>query len=298
MSCPSFLSRIAHRLAAIIGLLSLAVALGGCSAIKLGYATLPELSYWWLDGYLDFDDTQRQRVREDIARIHAWHRTSELPRLAPLLQRAERMAPGEVTPEQACAFEPAVRERLDALRERVEPALTTTALSLGEAQLRHLERKYAQNNREYTKEWIQVAPAEQLDKRVKQVLERAEAVYGGLQDSQRAALREQLQNSQWNATTMLAERRRRQQDTLAVLRRLTGQPALPLREAQAAVHELLDRFITSPDPAFRTYVDAMRQETCRVTSAVHNGTTPAQRDFAVRRLRAWQRDIGELAAQQ
>jgi hypothetical protein len=93
-------------------------------------------------------------------------------------------------------------------------------------------------------------------------------------------------------------RRRRQQDTLAVLRRLTGQPALSLQRGAAAVHELVDRFITSPDPAYRAYIDAMRQETCRLTSAVHNSTTPAQRDFAVRRLRAWQRDLGELAAQQ
>jgi MFS family permease len=71
--------------------------------------------------------TRRQRVREDIARIHAWHRATELPRLMLLLQRAERLAPGDVTPEQACAFEAPVRERLAALRERLEPALVTTA---------------------------------------------------------------------------------------------------------------------------------------------------------------------------
>jgi hypothetical protein len=274
------------------------VSLGGCSAIKLGYATLPELSYWWLDGYLDFDDAQRQRVREDIARIHAWHRSSELPRLVPVLQQAEHMAPGEVSPEQACAFEPAVRERLAALRERLEPAITTTALTLSEAQLRHLERKYAQKNREYAKEWIQIPPAEQLDKRLKEWLERAETVYGSLQEPQRAVMRQQLQGSAWNPSITLAERRRRQLDTLAVLRRLTGQPAIALHDAKAAVHELVERFLTSPDPAYRAYVDTMRQEVCRVSSALHNSTTPAQREFAVRRLRAWQRDVGELAAQQ
>jgi hypothetical protein len=42
----------------------------------------------------------------------------------------------------------------------------------------------------------------------------------------------------------------------------------------------------------------MRQEVCRVTSVLHNSTTAAQREFAVRRLRAWQRDLGDLAAQQ
>ncbi|RYY68668.1 MAG: hypothetical protein EOO24_51775, partial [Comamonadaceae bacterium] len=129
MSCPSFLLRTMHRLAAIIGLLSLAVALGGCSAIKLGYSTSPELAYWWLDGYLDFDDVQRQRVREDLARIQAWHRTQELPKVLQLLQQAEKLAPGDVSAEQACAFEAPLRERFAALRDRVEPALVTTAIT-------------------------------------------------------------------------------------------------------------------------------------------------------------------------
>jgi hypothetical protein len=51
-----------------------------------------------------------------------------------------------------------------------------------------------------------VAPAEQLDKRLKEVLERAEASTAGCTTAQRAALRQQLQGSQWNPTTMLAER--------------------------------------------------------------------------------------------
>jgi hypothetical protein len=40
----------------------------------------------------------------------------------------------------------------------------------------------------------------------------------------------------------------------------------------------------------------MRQETCRIAAAVHNTTTASQRDHAARRLRAWQRDLAELAA--
>jgi hypothetical protein len=298
MSCPSFLLRTARRLATIIGLLSLAMALGGCSAIKLGYATLPELSYWWIDGYLDFEDAQRQRVREDIARIHAWHRATELPKLMPLLQQAERLAPGDVTPEQACAFEAPVRERLAALRERLEPALVTNAITLTPRQLRHLERKYAQKNREYTKDWIELAPAERSDKRLKELVERAEGVYGRLDDAQLAVMARQLEGSPWNPATVLDERRRRQQDTLAVLRRLTGQPAVSLQDARVATHELVDRYFTSPDPAYRAYIEAIRRDTCGLASALHNSMPAEKRDFAVRRLRAWQRDLGELAARQ
>ena len=44
--------------------------------------------------------------------------------------------------------------------------------------------------------------------------------------------------------------------------------------------------------------DALIQEGCRTFTAVHQVTTPAQREQAARRLRAYQRDLQELAAQQ
>ena len=60
-----------------------------CSAIKIGYNNAPELAYWWLDGYADFSEVQTLKAREELARLHQWHRTTELPRLAELLQKME-----------------------------------------------------------------------------------------------------------------------------------------------------------------------------------------------------------------
>jgi hypothetical protein len=293
MSLPSSLP-IASRLSRIIGLLSLAVALAGCSAIQLGYNVLPEMSYWWLDGYLDFNDSQQPSVREDIAAVHGWHRANELPAFIPLLQRAERMVGGELGADQVCALEPELRARLSAVRERLEPVVARHAVSFSPMQLRHLERKYAQKNRDYLNDWVRLPPEEQLDKRLKAIAERTEMLYGRLDDAQKLLLRQQLQASVFRPALVLAERQRRQQDTVAVLRSLSGQPASG--DVTARVHSLFDRMLEPPDPTFRTYMDAMRQETCRIAAVMHNSTSPAQRDFAVRRLRAWQRDLSELAA--
>ena len=46
------------RIGGIILALALCLALSACSAIKLGYNALPTLSYWWLDGYIDFSAEQ------------------------------------------------------------------------------------------------------------------------------------------------------------------------------------------------------------------------------------------------
>ena len=282
-------------LARIIGLLSLAVALGGCSAIKLGYGSLTQLGSWWLDGYFDFDDTQNASVRDDLARIHAWHRANELPRYGQLLQRLERVAPGDLGAEQVCGFEPDVRARIDALRQRAEPALTAHALTIQPAQIEHLERKYQQRNREFQKEWVQLAPEDLVDKRLQQLVDRAEILYGRLDDGQRALLRQQLRASAYSPAIVGAERRRRQQEVLALSRKFSSGPT-GIAEARAAVRGVLDRVVHSPDPAYVAYADTMRTEICRGAAALHNSMRPAQREHAVRRLRGWQRDIADLAA--
>src|SRR5882724_11445070 len=78
MNFPSLLMTTASRLGRIIGLLALATALAGCSAIKLGYNNLDHLAYWWLDSYVDFSGEQGTQVRENLAQLHQWHRTEEL----------------------------------------------------------------------------------------------------------------------------------------------------------------------------------------------------------------------------
>jgi hypothetical protein len=43
--------------------------LAGCSAIKLAYNQAPDLTYWWLDGYFDFNGQQSPKVRDELAKL-------------------------------------------------------------------------------------------------------------------------------------------------------------------------------------------------------------------------------------
>ena len=277
-------------------LLTLAAALAGCSAIKLGYNTLGDVAYWWLDSYIDFTEAQRPLVRQDLARLHAWHRAEELPRFAELLHQMEEMAPGEVSPQQACAFVPEFRQRIAAVTQRAEPAIVALAVGLSAEQLAHINHKYDKNNASYTADWVKLPPAQLRQKRYRQFLDRSEMIYGRLDEPQREALRLDVERSTFDPRRILAERQRRQQDALRTLRQMS-QPRTTLAEARQLWHASLERALVPPDRAARAYQDALIEEGCRHFSVLHNSTTAAQREAAVRRLRAYQRDLRDLAAQ-
>ena len=122
-----------------------------------------------------------------------------------------------------------------------------------------------------------------------------ETIYGRVSDAQRPAIRKQLEAMPFPAADVLAERKRRQQETLALLQRLTTQ-AIPLDEARKEVRGLMERFTASADPARRAYQQAVVQDACRLIAAVHNAATPPQREHAAQRLRGSQRDLQEPSA--
>jgi hypothetical protein len=282
--------------ARIIVVLALAVGLAACSAVKLGYNTLPNLAYWWLDGYVDFSDEQTPQVRQELTRLHTWHRTQELPRLAELLGRLEQLAPGPVSAQQACSFVGELQARMNIVADQAEPAVVAMALELTPQQLQHLDRKYRNNNEKYRKEWIEVAAAEQKEKRFEQMLERSEMIYGKLDEPQRAVLRQGIEQSMFDSRRILGERQRRQQDLLQTLRRVQENPPSP-EQARVLMRAYLDRAQRSPDASYRNWQQELLQEGCRIFAALHDSTTAAQREQAVRRLRGYQRDLRELSAQ-
>lgn len=283
------------KLARIIGVLSLAAALVACSTIKLAYNNLPEVGYWWLDGYLDFDDAQTPRVRDELQQLLAWHRRNELPKIVDLLQQAQALAAEDLTPEQACEVFDAVRERLLAAAERAEPAGAALAVGLSNSQLQQLERKYGKLNADYRKEWLERSPARQHEKRYEQMLDRSEDFYGRLDADQRDLLRELLSRSVFDPREIDAERRKRQQEALALLRRFNATKTSPA-EAQAAIHAYVLRIAEPPPGAWRQRQQALQQEGCRNVAALHNQTTLAQRENAARRLQGYATDLRQLAS--
>ncbi len=276
--------------------------LSACSAVKLSYNALPEVSYWWADAYGDFNGEQSLRLKQDLADLQAWHRTRELPRYRELLLNLERLTSTEPDAAQLCSLLPPARERLQALAEQSAPMIARLALSLSPAQLDHMDKKFAKNEAKLRSEWVELSPGELLDKRIEQYTDRAESLYGRLNAAQRQGLREALQASAFDPRIRLAEQQRRHQDMLGTLRRLrsSGAPqtqAQTQAQAEQAWLAYLARALSPPVPAHREQQEHSIEEGCQIYAQLQRQATPEQRDKAAKRLRGWASDVQALSQQ-
>jgi hypothetical protein len=267
--------------------------LPACSAIKLGYQQLPNLSYWWLDSTVSFSGNQTPAAKEAIDKLYQWHRREELPGYAALLQRTAELSAGPVQPEQLCRVIDEVQARLDTLMRQAVTQAAPVAMALGPRQLSHMARHWERQNEEWEKEWLQGDTDARMERRLDKALSRYNSFYGELTATQTALIKTQLAQSPWTAEWGRRDRQRRQQDLLSTLQRIT-QSNMTQAQAEAQLWGVWKRWLQPPDAGQRAVVQTLSQRACENLAQLHNTTTPEQRGRAARRLRAYERDLLDL----
>lgn len=281
----------------IIGALALAfllLAIAGCSALRFGYSQLPNVAYWRLDGYFDFDTEQEPRVRDAIAEWFRWHRATQIPEYAVLAARVRADAAADATPQRACRWWSELGGRLDDAMQQMVPGLAPVAMTLTPRQLAHLERRYAKSIDEMRRDYLQTSADERRRASVRRAVERFEDFYGRLDDAQRREVEVAVAASPFDAERFVAERAARHQDSLAVLRRVTA-PGTSAAEAERALSELLAQTQVSPRPAYREYQRALIDYNCAFAARIHNLTTREQRQVLRDKLAGWEADMRSLS---
>ena len=285
--------------AAIIGGCLLALLLlDGCSAVRVGYNQAPTLAWWWLDGYMDFDATQAPKVKDTLAQWFAWHRSTQLPDYADLLAAAQQQVMQPATPAQVCRWNDDLRVRLTVAFAQGVPLAADLLPLLKPAQLAQLERRYRKSNLEFEEDFLQ-QPDERQKAAIKRTVDRAEMLYGRLDDNQRRLIAAGVAGSPFDPTAWHAERQALQSQTLQTLARLTaGGPARADRESNlAGLKALADRVLRAPPGPYRDYQQRLTDYNCEFIARLHNSTTPKQRLAARDRLHGWEEDLRVLAAQ-
>ena len=270
-------------------------ALSGCSALRLGYANGPQLAWWWIDGYFDFHREQAPQVKQALDKWFDWHRSSQLPDYVALLASARQQVLEPATPALVCRWQDRVREQFEPALARASADFADIVPGLGEAQFRHLEQKYAKLIDEMRADFLQADAAERQRESVKRAVERAERVYGSVDEAQLRVVTAGVLASPFSPDLWLAERQRRQRDTLQVLRRLVTERS-DRDQRMAALRALVQRTERSPNPEYRAYQLKLRDYNCALAAQIHNATTPAQRQKARDSLKGWEDDLKSLTA--
>jgi hypothetical protein len=279
----------------IIGLVvSLAALLGsGCSTIRLGYANGSQLAWWWIDGYFDFSGEQSVQVKRALDRWFAWHRATQLADTAALLASLRQAMPAPTTAAEVCRWQDRAQALSEASVARAIDEFADIVPLLGEAQFSHLQAHYAKLNDEMREEHMKGDADERRRGALKRAVERAEKLYGTLEEAQQRVVAAGVARSPFNPEMSLAERQRRQQDTLQTLRQLVADKA-GREQRQAALRGLVQRSQESPVPAHRAYQARLVSFNCALAAELHNAASVAQRTQAGDLLGGWEDDLRSL----
>lgn len=278
-----------------IGVFVLACLLAACSAVHLGYSHGETVAYWWLDGYVDFDSSQKPWVKQHINHLFAWHRKTQLEDYAQFLTHMEARLQHEVTPADMSADADAIKKRMLTVVDKAMPELTDLALSLQPQQIARIEKKFAANNEKYRKEYLSGDLEKRQLARYKQVMTQAEYWFGNFSREQEAKIRAASDARPLDGDAALATRLRRQHELVALLKRIQSE-----KPERAATTRMLREYVVASlayfgDAKAQAASDAYADSTIRLAAMVVNMTTAKQKAFAMARLTQWAEDCREMA---
>lgn len=268
--------------------------LGGCTALRIGYSTAPDLVYWWLDRYVDFNGGQTVRVRGAIRQWFAWHRHTQVPEYGAQLDRARTEVLADTTPARVCEWQAVLVQDAHTAFDRIAPDAADLMLTITPEQVRHLEQRYARNNADFRDNYLQPDLVKRAEATNKRVVDRAETLYGDLDDKQRDAIAQALTHSPFDPQRWFEERQKRQEELLQGLRRLGG-AGVPREQAQAALAAYVAHLERSPREAYQQYSERLASFNCGFVARLHNATTAAQRRHAADAIAGWAGDLQAIA---
>ena len=265
----------------------LVALLAGCSALELAYDNADSYLRWQAGRYLDLKNSQAEEFKARVGAFLVWHRSEALPQYARLAGEAgKRLERGASLADMVWSY--------DAIRQQAQEGLRRASAETGDfldrltpAQIEYLEKRFAEDNQKFAREWLEGTPAEQRERRLKRLTHTLEDWLGELSGAQRERVRQFNDSAPLNGEMRDRERRRRQAELLAMLR---------ARESARRLADWAAEWDRGREPAFvranREFTDGL----LALLADLERGLSPRQRALAVARLREYARDFQLLAA--
>jgi hypothetical protein len=274
-------------------LLLLAALLGGCSmGVKVAYNNADTLLLWRVKRYVDLEAPQSQALEASVARLHAWHRAQELPRVVALLHDAEASASDGLTSDEAYRLFGEARGRYEALADAVAQEGSAVLTSLSAEQRETLRRHLAEEDQRFAAEFVTLDAAKLRQQRAQRVLEHVQRVYGDLRPEQRELVLAASRAMPLTYADRLEHHARRQAELMQLLERYPNAESL-----RPALRRWLVDWESSRTPAHAQRARQIVDQSVQMLVDLDRTLSPAQRRTLLLRLERYANDVSALAAQ-
>jgi hypothetical protein len=285
----------AVRLGYAACVLVVAAAVAGCGLVKVGYRHGDLVGMFMIDRYLDLSSEQTAFVKPRLHQLLVWHKTTQLPDYVGFVEELQRYSSRSITTEEVVTIGVQARQKAMTTIDHAMPEMTELALRLTPDNIKALEKRFADDDAKWRREFMKGDVEKQQKARYERTLERVEEWYGRFNSEQRDRIRQLSDARPFNNEIMIAERERRQHDFVALLAKVAHDK--PPRDAVIAMMKnYADRFDKNPDPERRAFLDSLRLSTEEMEAAIQNLSTPQQRTHAAARLQEWIDDFKSLSA--
>ncbi|HYS58185.1 MAG TPA: DUF6279 family lipoprotein [Burkholderiales bacterium] len=267
-----------------------ALVLAACSATRVAYDNADTMLRFMASSYLDLDAAQSDDLTPRIARFHQWHRSNELPVYAALLRSASQRAAEGITAEDVAWGLANLRLRYRRFAAKAAEDAAPVLATLASAQLAALERKFAENNEKYTKQFLSSDDKERRRRQLKRMLARFRDFAGDLTPDQEARIGRFALAHERHVVLRFEDRQRWQRDFVAALK-AERKP----EELGRHLAEMFER------PELRRSEEFIREDARwdedlgRLIVDLDRSLTPEQRAHVVRRLSDYAEDFAVLA---
>lgn len=269
------------------------IALSGCSTIKVAYNQADHIVAWTVDDYFDLNAEQKAAFKSRFERFHAWHRSTQLPDYAELLESAYQRVSSGASEADADWLSAAFQTRLETMTRHAYKDAAAFLSRLSDDQIRAARKEMDERNRKFARErGVGASEDEQRRLQAKRQIERIEHWTGPLDSAQEAKVRAMSRALPSITEQRHQERLRRQTEFLALLEQR--------KNVDAFAPKLRDWVIgwqKSRPPEYQAQYARFMRESSRMYIAVLEMLTPEQRQHVLSVIRRYQQSFRELAAQ-
>jgi len=265
---------------------ALAWLLGACTALRMAYENADTYLYFRANSYLDLDGKPADELDERINEFFAWHRRNALPQYARIAEdAAKRVTKGLSREDLVWGYDSLVANARQSLRvaaERIAPLLDR----LTPQQIAHMEKRFAEDNRKFAREYLRGSETDRRKRRAKRVEERLEDWVGNLSRAQLEKVRQFSERTPLYDELRARDRERMQAEFVAMIRK---------REAQKRLPDWIANWERGRDPAHLAASERFRQEYYVLLLDLDKTLTAEQRNRAAANFRRYAEDFTILA---